>query len=297
MDKLTEQKPGLLLRLARFPLIFLAILYVVLTYLYLSGYFFRTSFTQGPMQGLAASAMACAMMLIMYAALVYFIERRNVSELVVAPMASELGVGLIIGFGLYSVCILILMGLGVYRIEGFSAWQILLPGLAAPLATGVFEELLFRGGVFRIAEKWFGTWIALLISSLVFGLVHLENDAATMRGIVSISIWAGVLLAATYVLTRRLWLGIGLHAAWNYTQGTVYSGIVSGNQAPTPGLIKSTMQGPDWLTGGAFGVEASVIALMVCTAAGAAMMVMAVRRGNILPPLWSRARDGDGGAA
>jgi membrane protease YdiL (CAAX protease family) len=240
------------------------------------------------MQGLAATMVAAAMMLIVYAALVHVLERRAVAELALPPMVRELGIGVLLGFGLYSVCILILMLLGVYRVEGVNAWHILLPGLAAPLATGVFEELLFRGGVFRVAETWLGSWMALVISSLVFGFVHLENDGATMQGILSISTWAGILLAATYMLTRRLWLGIGLHAAWNYTQGTVYSGIVSGNEAPTPGLIRSTMQGPDWLTGGTFGVEASVVALLVCSAVGVAMLAMAARRGTIVPPFWMR---------
>jgi hypothetical protein len=182
------------------------------------------------------------------------------------------------------------MLLCVYRVDGVNAWQMLLPGLAAPVATGVFEELLFRAGVFRIAEKWLGSWIALVISSLVFGFVHLENDSATMQGILSISTWAGILLAATYMLTRRLWLGIGLHAAWNYTQGTVWSGIVSGNEAPAAGLVRSSMQGPDWLTGGSFGVEASLVALLVCSAVGVAMLVVAARRGNVVPPAWNSGR-------
>jgi membrane protease YdiL (CAAX protease family) len=279
-------RPGWLTRLAAFPLVFLAILYVVLTYLHLSGYFFRAAFTHGPLQGLAATLMACLAMLVAYAVLVRVVERRDAGELALAPMVRELGVGLLLGFGLYSLCIAILMGLGIYRAEGLNAWAILLPGLAAPLATGVFEELLFRGGVFCVAERWLGSWAALAVSSLVFGFVHLENDAATMQGILSISTWAGILLAATYMLTRRLWLGIGLHAAWNYTQGTVYSGIVSGNQAPTPGLVISTMQGPDWLTGGSFGVEASVVALLVCSAVGVAMLAAAVRRGNVVRPAW-----------
>jgi hypothetical protein len=272
----------------RFPLVFLAVLYVVLTYLQLSGYFFRTSFTQGLVQGLAASAMACAMMLIVYASLVRGVEGRPAIELALAPMGRELGIGLLLGFGLYSGCIVVLMLLGVYRVDGINAWPILLPGLAAPLATGVFEELLSRGGVFRVVERWCGSWIALVVSSIVFGFVHLENDAATMQGILSISAWAGILLAATYMLTRRLWLGIGLHAAWNYTQGTVWSGIVSGNEAPTPGLVRSSLQGPDWLTGGSFGVEASVVALSVCSAVGVAMLVAAARRGHVVPPAWTR---------
>jgi membrane protease YdiL (CAAX protease family) len=282
VDRQADPEAGVMLRLVRFPPVFLGLLYVVLTYLYLSGFFFRSSFTEGPMEGLAASAMSCVMMLILYAVLVRVIERREVTELAVPPLIREAGVGLLLGFGLYSLCILVLMALGVYRVEGIAPWQILLPGLAAPLATGVYEELLFRGGVFRVAEVWFGTWIALVVSALVFGFVHLENDAATMQGILSISFWAGLLLAATYVLTRRLWLGIGLHAAWNYTQGSVWSGIVSGNEAPTAGLVRSSMEGPEWLTGGAFGVEASVVALVICSAVGVAMMAAAVRRGHVV---------------
>ncbi len=275
MDGQGDRVPRWLL-VARFPLVFLVVLYLVLTYLQLSGFFFRTSFTQGPIQGLAASAMACAMMLLAYATLVRWLEGRDASELALGPMGREAVTGLLLGFGLYTACILVLMVLGIYRAEGLGPWQVLLAGLAGPLATGV------------VTERWFGSWVALVVSSLVFGFVHLENDAATMQGILSISLWAGVLLAATYMLTRRLWLGIGLHAAWNYTQGSVYSGIVSGNEAPSAGLIRSSMQGSDWLTGGGFGVEASLVAVVVCTGAGVAMLVAAVRRGHVVAPAWRR---------
>jgi membrane protease YdiL (CAAX protease family) len=287
MDDRTTADAGWWLRVARFPLIYLGLLYLVLTYLYLSGHFFRAMFAQGPWQGVAASVMSCAMMLVLYATLSRVIERREVTELALRPAAREAGIGLLVGFTLYSVCIAILTMLGIYRIEGLNAWLILVAGFAAPLATGVFEELVFRGGVFRIAEKWCGTWIALAISSVVFGVVHLENETATIRGIVFISIWAGILLAATYILTRRLWVAMGLHAAWNFTQGTVYSGIVSGNEAPT-GFVRSTMQGPEWLTGGSFGVEASVLALVICSGVGIAMLVVAARRGNIVAPPWQK---------
>lgn len=288
MDRTTGPAENAILRLAKFPLVFLVILYGVLTYLHLAGFFFRTTFTHGIGAGLAAALMDCAMMLCAYAGLVFVIEGRAVSELALRPLPREYATGLLLGFGLYSLCILALYAVGAYRIEGFGPALVLLSGLAGPLATGVFEELFFRGGIFRVAEKYGGTWIALVISSLVFGFVHLENDAATMRGILSISLWAGVLLAATYVLTRRLWLGIGLHAAWNYTQGSVYSGIVSGSDAPITGVVKSSMQGPDWLTGGSFGVEASIVAVVICSAAGMIMMIMAARRGHIMRPVWAR---------
>jgi len=265
----------------------MALLYVTLAYLYLSGFFFRGAFTHGPLQALAATVVAGAMMLTLYANVVVFIERRTVTELTLPPMGRELGLGLLLGFGLYSVCMLILMALGNYRIDGLHDWHILLTGMSAALATGVFEELVFRGGLFRLSQEWFGTWAALVISSLVFGFAHADADGATLQGLVSVSTWAGLLLSATYLLTGRLWLGIGLHAAWNYTQGTVYSGIVSGN-APPNGFFKSTLQGSEWLTGGSFGVEASVVALLVCGTVGTLMLVKAVRRGRIVPPPWKR---------
>ena len=95
------------------------------------------------------------------------------------------------------------------------------------------------------------------------------------------------MLAAAYMLTRRLWLSIGFHMAWNYTQSAIFSGIVSGNEAQQ-GLIRSTVNGPDWLTGGNFGVESSVLALVLCTTTGVVMLFMAVMRGNIVPPIWKR---------
>jgi membrane protease YdiL (CAAX protease family) len=161
-------------------------------------------------------------MLSVYGVVVHVCERRPVSELAWPPAVRELGLGLLMGLGLYTLCMAVLMLSGSYRIHGMGHWQVLVSGLAIALATGVFEELLFRAGLFRLAEEWFGTWWALLISSVVFGFTHLDNEAASLQGVVSISIWAGALLAGCYVLTRRMWLGIGLHAAWNYTQGFDY---------------------------------------------------------------------------
>jgi membrane protease YdiL (CAAX protease family) len=283
----SSENLGPLLRFLRFTPVRMALLWVLLTYLYLSVYFFRATYAQGPLKGVAATLMAGAVMLIVYASVVSFIERRSVSELAPRPMARELGLGVLMGFGLYSACVLILMALGNYRIDGLQDWHVLLTGLATALATGIYEELWFRGVVFRVAQEWFGSWAALLVSSLVFGFVHWDAPGATLQGLVSISLWAGLLLSATYLLTGRLWLGIGLHAAWNYTQGTVYSGIVSGN-APPEGFVKSTLQGSEWLTGGAFGVEASLVAAAVCGTVGALMLVKAVRLGRMVPPAWKR---------
>lgn len=222
-----------------------------------------------------------------YIGYAHFIERHAVAELSLAGMGREFGMGLLIGAGLYTICELILIALGIYRINGLNPWRYLVPAIAMALSSSIFEELLFRGVLYRSVETWLGSWAALVVSSLVFGLTHLINPQATLEGALFIAVEAGLLLAAAVMLTRRLWLSIGFHMAWNYTQSAIFSGAVSGNEA-APGLIRSTIKGPDLLTGGRFGVESSVLALLLCTTTGIVMLVMAVKRGNVVPPIWKR---------
>lgn len=222
-----------------------------------------------------------------YLGYAHFIEQRDASELALPGMGRELGFGLLIGAGLYAACELILVVLGIYRVEGLNPLSYMVPAIAMAVSSSVFEELLFRGVLFGSVEAWMGSWAALGVSSLVFGLTHLMNPQGTIQGALYIAVEAGILLAAAYMLTRRLWLSIGFHMAWNYTQSAIFSGIVSGNEAQQ-GLIRSTINGPDWLTGGSFGVESSVLALLLCTTTGVVMLVMAARRGKIVPPVWKR---------
>jgi membrane protease YdiL (CAAX protease family) len=223
-----------------------------------------------------------------YVGYAHFIEQRTVEELALARMGRQIGIGVLIGAGLYTACVLVLMALGIYRGEGFNPLSFMVPAIAMALSSAIFEELLFRGVIFLSVEKWFGSWVALVVSALVFGLTHLLNPEATLAGALFIAVEAGILLAAALMLTRRLWLSMSFHVSWNFTQSGIFSGIVSGNEAQA-GLIRSTMSGPDWLTGGSFGVESSVLALVLCTTTGIVMLVMAVRRGNIVPPIWKRA--------
>ncbi|MGB5078440.1 MAG: CPBP family intramembrane glutamic endopeptidase, partial [Sphingorhabdus sp.] len=98
-------------------------------------------------------------------------------------------------------------------------------------------------------------------------------------------------LGAIYMLTRRLWAAIGLHMAWNFTQGGIFGVAVSGFE--TSGLLKPVMEGPDLLTGGAFGAEASLPAICLCTATGFYFLYRAYRSGRFVFPSWHRFKTGE----
>lgn len=288
MEHPNPDKP-LWLRVLQFPLVRLILLGPLLFLMMgISNGFWEYTFADTPLIGIAMAALMAALGFAVYIAFVKFIEQRPVRELALPMMGRELGIGLLIGAGLYTLCALVLMVLGVYRIEGLNPLALLLPSVAMALSSGVFEELLHRGTIFRNVEELLGSWMALLFSALFFGFRHLSNADGNIVGALAITIEAGLLLAAAYMLTRRLWLSIGFHIAWNFTQSGIFSGSVSGG-FEKPGLFKATIEGPELLTGGKFGMEATIVGLLICTTAGLVMLVMAIRRDNIVPPFWQRA--------
>lgn len=288
MNGISGPTPPLWLRVLQFPLIRLALLGPLLFLLMgISNGLWGQTFAGSPWVAVGMAALMAAFGLAVYVGFVRLVEQRPVGELALSAMGRELGLGILIGAGLYALCVLVLIVFGVYRIEGLNPVAMMLPALAMAISSGVFEELLHRGTLFRIVEESLGSWIALFASALLFGLRHLSNADGNIIGALAITIEAGLLLAAAYMLTRRLWLSIGLHMAWNFTQGGIFSGSVSG-AFEKPGLFRATIDGPDWLTGGKFGMEASVVALSICTTAGVVMLAMAIRRGKTVPPFWNR---------
>lgn len=218
-----------------------------------------------------------------------FIERRAVTELSTPGLVQEWAIGALLGASLYTACAVSLMLFGLYKVEGFNPVAFLLPNLAMAIKSGIFEELIFRGVLHKSVEDVFGSWAGIAAASLAFGLLHLLNPGATLGSAIYISIEAGLLLSAAYMVTRRLWIGIGLHMAWNYFQSAVFSGVVSG-AVGDPGLLKATIEGPEWLTGGSFGMEHSIFALLYCTTAGVILLMIAIRRGHLMQPIWKRGR-------
>lgn len=224
--------------------------------------------------------LAAVAVLAAYWAYVRVAEKRPARELARVRAWPELGVGLLIGAAMVTAEIGILYALGNYQVTGTNAWTMaLMQPLAVMVFVGVVEEVIGRGIIFRITEESLGSWPAIVISALIFGLAHLPGEGAGVLAICN-TVVAGALFAAAYMLTRRLWLCIGIHIAWNYTLGSVFSIAVSGNESK--GLLIGTLSGPEWLTGGAYGLEASLLTLLALVIAGGWMLRIAHARGNVV---------------
>jgi len=227
-----------------------------------------------------------------YVLIVRWLERRRAIELDLRPGAAHFLVGGALGIALMAVVYGILWAAQMAVFSSGDGLTHLAGGLVVALLAAVFEELLFRAVLFRILEQAFGTSVALVGSALLFGFAHGMNPGATLISDVAIVVEAGLLLGAAYALTRNLWLVIGIHAGWNFTEGSVFGVSVSG-QPVTASLFHSVLKGPDLLTGGAFGPEASLIAVAVCGLAALILAVLVYRRGGWLRPAF-RLSLGDG---
>lgn len=249
----------------------------------------QTGLTDGPLAVLVGLFVA-AVTIAVYSGFVRWIERGTDGDLPFDHSAlPQLATGLGIGFALFCVAALAVMLLGGLRIEGGSGSLGDLSQMAGiAVFSGVTEELFFRGVMFRFLERAGGSILALVVTAGLFGAAHLVNPDATLVAAVAIVLEAGVMLAAIYMLTRNLWTAIGLHAGWNFTQGYVFSLPVSGGGAPD-GLLVTARSGPEWLTGGAFGLEASLVTVIVVTLFGLAVLAQAVRRGRLVPMRGARA--------
>ena len=193
-----------------------------------------------------------------------------------------LGGGTLVGVLLFACVIVNIAFLGHYKVDGMGSPTGAVGLFGFMAAAAVTEEVLFRGVLFRFIERGAGTWIAVVASSVLFGLWHLPNPNASLLGIAIITVGAGGLLAVAYVATRSLWLPIGIHFGWNFAASAIFSTEVSGNGTPA-GLLDATTSGPLLITGGDFGPEASLYSLVFLVLATVVYLWVARRRRNLVP--------------
>jgi uncharacterized protein len=223
-----------------------------------------------------------ALSLYVYGRVIRWSERREPAELARPGAGRAVTRGLLIGLAMFGAVILNIAFVGGYRIDGMGALTGALGAFGFMAAAAVTEELLFRGILFRLVEERLGTWLSLTLTALVFGLSHLFNPNADLWGAIAIAIEAGGMLAAAYAATRTLWLPIGVHFGWNFAAAGIFGTEVSGNGA-SQGLLHGVTSGPSWITGGAFGPEGSMYAVVFGLLLTCVFMWVARRRGNVVP--------------
>lgn len=237
-----------------------------------------------PWPGLAIGMVAEALIgFFLYRRFVRKHEHREPTELAISGSAmKEFAAGLAVGAGFITAVMGILWLLGVYYPTGFS-WNIgLLLGLTLGLGGAFLEEPTFRGLLQRFIDKKWGAAPAIIVTAIVFGLIHVINTIGTgeasLAGPMAVIIEALPFIAA-YYLTRRLWLAIGIHLAWNTTLYGIF-GMPTSGVASLGGVIGGSLKGAKALTGGSFGPEGSVVMIFMAALLSLVLFILARRKGK-----------------
>jgi len=209
--------------------------------------------------------------------MLHWIDRRPLTSLgfIGEHAVRDLSIGIALGSSMMAICVAILTA---------SHWAIWLPmfrisfgvvslGALSMIANTVTQEVLVRGYVQQTFDLELGTRTAVLLSAGVFTLLH----AGVIRTMIpALNLFAaGILLGVAYAVTRNLWLPIGLHFAWNFLQGPILGLLVTGQNVST-GQPMLQVNGPAIFTGGSFGIEGGLLALIV-TVAGVAVVYAITR--------------------
>ena len=228
---------------------------------------------------IAAIAGSVAILIVYYAAIRWG-ERRPVDELELRPAPRELALGMLAGGAAIAAIIAIQWLFGWVAIEPRRVDAVAL-ALRDSIRSGVLEELVLRLVILRLLWRAFGIWPAIVIAAALFGVLHLANPDSGWFAALCLIAGEGIGIAF-YLVTGRIWASIGMHAAWNFTQGWIFGAVVSGTVdiAGGPLALRPAAGVPALLSGGGFGPEASLAALVVSAIASAAFLRWAWVRGD-----------------
>ena len=213
------------------------------------------------------------------------IENREVTEISVKGIAKNLTFGIIVGLALQSLTVLVIYLNNGFKIVSINPVSFIIIPVTVAFTVAIFEEILIRGIIFRIIEEKLGSYIALIISAIIFGGLHLINPSSSLISATCVAVEGGLLLGAAYIYSRSLWLPIAIHFAWNFMQSGILGAITSGNEK-TNSLLTTQITGAKIITGGEFGPEGSIQAILFCLIAAIALMYLNVKRNKLIKPYW-----------
>ncbi len=232
------------------------------------------------------AALSLFIMFFLYRLYVKWVEKREAVEIARSKSPTELASGFFVSFGLVGFMVLLMVILGYYRIDRMDSPEILIEAFVF-FGMGAFVQVLaFRLVLFRLSEELLGSWLAFILIAAIFGVAHLRNPEAGVWSTVSL-ILGDVLLFAAFIYTRRIWLVWGLHWGWNFFQDGVF-GMPNSGVTELVSWIQPVIQGPEWITGGRFGIETSYIAFFLSLVVGLIILKIALDNKQIVSPVWKR---------
>ena len=233
------------------------------------------------------------MALTSYILLFKFYEKRRITELSLPSLGSDALTGFSTGFILQSMIVVVLYLANCYTVLVVNHVSAILPTFFAALTAGFVAEIILRGIFFRLAEEKLGTTLTLIISGLCFAILHAGSKGASIFSITSTAIQAGILPAAAYVYTRRLWMPVFLHFAWDLAEPGIYGGINPGISEEGT-LLSSRISGPEILTGGLTGPGSSIQSIVLCAGVSILFLSLAIRDRKWIAPFWIDKNFGSG---
>lgn len=242
---------------------------------------------KGELQNLAGGVIVALLMIVFYTMLYRFYEKRSIDELSFTHIGRNLFLGIALGATLQSLTILVIYLSGGFTVLSVNSLFAILPALGMAFTSSIVEEILFRGIIFRITEEKLGSYWALAVSASLFGAAHLANPNSSLLAGIGLAIQAGVLLGASYIYTKNLWMPIALHFAWNFTQAGIFGAATSGN-VMSKSWLTTKLEGNALLSGGEFGPEGSVQATLFCLLAAIALIVLSKRENKMIKPFWKK---------
>ncbi|AUP80553.1 CPBP family intramembrane glutamic endopeptidase [Flavivirga eckloniae] len=205
-------------------------------------------------------------------------EKRDIKELSKTNLKTELLGGFLFGFLVLSLVILTLYLLGHYTVVSISDFSYLLAPFSFLVIAALIEEVFFRLIIYRIIEKWLGTYLALIIISIIFTVPHLLNDNVTLLSVLLLLTF-GFAHSIMYTYTKRLWLPFAFHLGWNFAQpfyGSNLSGTEEGH------IINSNFDGPILLIGSEFGIEDSILSIILLLIVCIIFLRLSIRQKKIV---------------
>lgn len=214
-----------------------------------------------------------------------YYESKKADELSVKYLHKEMPAGIVLGFAVISITIIILYALGYYKVISVS-----MANYSAKLFTLLFlaaliEDLLIRGLIVRLFEKWLGTYFTLIIAML-FETLHMFNNNANALSFFCDLFW-GFTMAMFFIYTKRIWLPFFFHLGWNFAQPFYGSNLTGLNSMGS--ILHAEFTGPVLFTGGAVGLENSIFTMLMLVLTGSILFYKTKKEGRIVKrKIWPR---------